>query len=60
MALYDYYFLQEDASQRVRTEDDVIAYTWAHYLNQTDDPPRDYDVLLYMPMVKVSLNTLTY
>ena len=47
---------QDDPDFRPRTEDDIIAFTWAKYMNMSEvgDHTRDPSMLLYFPMVKVS------
>jgi PhoPQ-activated pathogenicity-related protein len=40
----------DDPAQMSRREDAIIAWTWAHFMNDTAN--RDTDVLLYYPMVK--------
>ena len=40
-----------DPSQKSRTEDAMIAYTWSHWINNT----LEYDWLARMPMTKASI-----
>ena len=39
---------------RDRVEDDIIAWTWREFLENTDDP----NILLRWPMCKVQLNSI--
>ena len=45
--------LQEDTLHKRRTEDAVIAFTWAHYIHNPDKP----EYLLRLPMTKVCKNS---
>ena len=45
-------FLKDDPAQRERTEDAIIAWTWAKYMNSTGEE-KNPEMLLYFPMVKV-------
>ena len=42
-------FLQEDALNKSRTEDAIIAFTWYHFFQHPDQP----EYLLRLPMTKV-------
>jgi len=46
-----FYIEQNDPTQRSRSEDSIIAWTWRTYL---DDPTPDKEIILRMPMTKVS------
>ncbi len=43
------YFLQADPSNRSRSEDGLIAWTWKAFIENPDNPY----ILLRMPMTKV-------
>ena len=44
----------EDPQQKSRSEDSIIAYTWAHFLDHPDEP----EWLVRLPMVKASLRAM--
>lgn len=43
-----------DPEQKGRSEDSIIAFTWAHFL----DHPEDSEWLVRLPMVKASLRAM--
>merc|ERR1712137_42223 len=43
-----------EASQKSRTEDAIIAYTWSHWINNT----AEFDWLLRMPMTKAAVKAM--
>ena len=46
---------QDDPSQRSRSEDRLIAWTWRSYI---DNPDPNIDIVARMPMTKVSTPAL--
>lgn len=43
--------MQDDPTQKSRSEDAIIAFTWYHFLKNPDDP----EYLLRLPMTKAML-----